>query len=361
MNIFNNEINEFLDYCKENLIDIYLVGGAIRDYLINNITYDYDFALTSDYNQALSLLEKKYTCKSNDTYQSIKINIGEIDLEITHCRIESEYLDYRHPSKIEFISDIALDSYRRDFTINAIYYKNGEFYDFHNGLDDIKNKRLKVIGDIKERFSEDPLRILRMIRLSCLGFKISKGDKKIINNSAELLHNLSSDSFNSEFDKLLSLNVNIIDDYKKLFQNYFDKQFKHIDKLNNLNTINEKKTYLGIRNNSFLYKYRDIIIRDDFKYLNKLILKLNVEIVKELINYYDKINNTNVIKTYDKIINTSISNIKDLDITSKEIIEIIEIKEETSYYISLVANAIIDGKIKNNKEEIKKYILENKK
>lgn len=361
MKILSNEINEFIKYCNDSQIDIYIVGGAIRDSFMNKETYDYDFALSSNYNHALSLLEKNYICKSDDKYQSIKINLGKYNIEITHCRKEDNYKDYRHPENIIFIDDIEIDSNRRDFTINSLYYKDGKIYDFHNGIDDINNKRLNVIGNINIRFNEDPLRILRMIRFSLLGFEISKENKEIINNSSDLLKKLSKESFYSEFDKLLDLDiVNVLKDYKLLFEKYFNLSFTNLEKLNQLTTINEKKTYLGIENNSFLYRYKDIIIQKDFKYLNKLIFKLNKEIVRELVSYYDKVNNDNIIDLFNQIIQTSITDRKSLNVTSKEVIDIIEEKEKTSYYINMVINAIIDGEITNNKDDIKKYLMENK-
>lgn len=360
--IFDDTIKEFIEYCNNNQIVVYLVGGAIRDYLRGIKTYDYDFALCSDYNEALEKLVIKYNCKGEDKYQSIKINVNGYNIEITHSRIEQDYFDYRHPNKITFIDDIKLDSLRRDFTINSIYYKDGEIYDFFNGIEDIKYNKIKFIGDINQRIKEDPLRILRMIRFSSLGFNISESDKDILNNSVDLLKKLKRDTFNSEFDKVLNLsNVELLKEYKILFEGYFDLKFPDLEKLSLLDTINEKKTYLGISNKSSLYKYRNLLLKEDKKYINELIYKLGKDIMLELVSYYDKINNSKLIDIYNLVITQGVYSKEQLNITSKEIIEIINDKSLTSYYIDLIAYSIISGDLKNEKNQIIKYILESKK
>ena len=227
--VFDPRIEELLDYFHSNNIEAYLVGGYIRDYLSNKKCYDLDFSLTSSYDEALKLLKNKYVVEHLDEYGCIKFKIDEYEVEITHARKEREYLDYRHPYMIEFTSDLNIDYLRRDFTINALYYKDGKLYDFCNALDDIKNKKLKVIGDTLTRFKEDPLRILRMIRFACYDFDISEDDKQIIKDNAYLLKELSEASFNKEFDKLLMLNnLYIINEYKELFEFYFDIKINNL-------------------------------------------------------------------------------------------------------------------------------------
>lgn len=362
MNIqFKKEIKEFIDYCENHNIDIYLVGGAVRDHLLNIETYDYDFALSSDYYQALTILSNKYNCKRNDNYQAIKMKLGEYNLEISHCRQEADSLDSRHPKTIRFINDIKEDSKRRDFTINALYYKNGKIYDFYNGIKDLEDKTLTVIGDTSTRFKEDSLRILRMIRFSCNEFNIKDQDSLIILNSNELISKLSMDRFNSEFDKiLLSKNINVITRYKIIFEKYFNIQFNDLNQLTNLDTLSEMKTYLGIKNDSLLYKYRDIKIPSDLKELNKLIYKYSKDDLKELIIYYDKINKTNIIDNFNKIISDKYYNKNQLDINVKELISLIQDKTKIKFYLDFISYAIIDEKIANKKEEIIKYIMESK-
>ena len=190
-NIQDKFISKYITrYLEENNIEVYLVGGYIRDFFVSKECFDLDFSLVSDYNHASKVLKKKYKINCNDEYSCIKFKIDEYDIEITHARKEKEYLDFRHPSYIEYTDDIKQDYKRRDFTINALYYKDGQIYDFCNALEDLKNKRLTVIGDTLTRFKEDPLRILRMIRFSCSDFDINETDKRIILDNAYLLKEL---------------------------------------------------------------------------------------------------------------------------------------------------------------------------
>ncbi len=244
---FDARIEKFLNICKENNIELYLVGGYIRDSILNVSSSDLDFALTSDYKKALLILKKYYKCVYYDRYQSIKIDIDEYKIEISHSRKEEDYLDYRHPSKIVFIEDIKEDSKRRDFTINALYYKDGVLYDFYNSYNDIKNKRLNFIGDTLTRCKEDALRILRMIRFQSNGYQVSNEDKKIILDNKELVTHLNLNSFESEFDKILMIgNINIIDEYKEVFECYYKIKINSLLDLNKFNSLKDKKMYLNI-------------------------------------------------------------------------------------------------------------------
>ena len=164
------------------------------------------------------------------------------------------------------------------------------------------------------------------------------------------------------FDKVLNLsNVELLKEYKILFEGYFDLKFPDLEKLSLLDTINEKKTYLGISNKSSLYKHRDILLKEDKKYINELMYKLGKDIMLELVLYYDKIHHSNLIDIYNLIITEGVYSREQLNITSKEIIEIINDKSLTSYYIDLIAYSIISGDLKNEKNQIIKYILESKK
>ena len=90
-----------------------------------------------------------------------------IKFDITTLRKESAYLDYRHPSKITFVKDLKIDYLRRDFTINALYMDETlKIIDYTNGVNDLKNHLLRMIGDPYLRTKEDPLRILRAVRFA---------------------------------------------------------------------------------------------------------------------------------------------------------------------------------------------------
>ena len=119
---------------EENGFKLFMVGGTSRDYLLGKEVYDYDFASDAKIDEIIKFLPdvNLYSAK----YGSCHLKLDNVHLDITTLRKESDYLDYRHPSKIEFIKDIKEDYIRRDFTINAIYIdKDFKVYDFSNGLE----------------------------------------------------------------------------------------------------------------------------------------------------------------------------------------------------------------------------------
>ena len=159
---------------KEHGFSLYLIGGTSRDLLLGIPFDDFDFVTDATPEQERTFLPDanyRYAC-----FGSIKVHFEGVSIDVTTLRKESGYSDHRHPSKIEFISDLKTDSLRRDFTVNAIYIdQEGHIFDYHGGLDDLANKTLRFIGDPRQRIKEDPLRILRAERFaSHLGFSIEK-------------------------------------------------------------------------------------------------------------------------------------------------------------------------------------------
>ena len=134
---------------------IYLVGGCIRDTLSGKEVTDIDFAIDIDPEEVVKTLSN-----NNIKFYDIGINYGTVtavidskNYEITSLREDIE-TDGRH-AKVKYTSDIKADSLRRDFTINAIYAnRDGELFDFHNGIDDIENRNLKFIGSANDRVKE---------------------------------------------------------------------------------------------------------------------------------------------------------------------------------------------------------------
>jgi tRNA nucleotidyltransferase (CCA-adding enzyme) len=159
---------------------IYLVGGSVRDHLLGLKPKDYDFAtaLLPDEVEARIVASgrKAYTLgkKFGTIGMKLKLDDGRYEyVEITTYRGEeydqltkSTLARSRKPT-VNFIEDLEQDLSRRDFTINALALDiNGQVIDYFNGQDDLTNKILRCVGVPKQRFKEDPLRILRAIRFA---------------------------------------------------------------------------------------------------------------------------------------------------------------------------------------------------
>ena len=218
--IIDNMKNEILDEIniKLKLINkkAYIVGGAVRDYLLNKKINDIDFvtnALISD----LKLLFKGDYSFERLGFCKILINNKYYDISTLRKEIYSN--NFRHPEKIIFIDSLEEDSQRRDFTINSLYMDDYNIYDFHNGIEDLNNKIIRMIGNIDQRIKEDPLRLLRAIRFKIqLNFIIEEELDNFIKMHLYLLEEISRYQINKEIDKMKNISkekfIDVCSEYK---------------------------------------------------------------------------------------------------------------------------------------------------
>jgi tRNA nucleotidyltransferase/poly(A) polymerase len=147
-----------------------LVGGTVRDLLLNLPINDIDIATDATPQEVMNNLGKDYhVYPLGEKFGTVAINMPNSIVEITTYRSESDYTDNRHPDKVKFETSIEKDLMRRDFTINAIAFDpiNKVFVDPYDGMGDLfKYRTIKTVGNPDERFSEDPLRMMRMVRFS---------------------------------------------------------------------------------------------------------------------------------------------------------------------------------------------------
>ncbi len=157
----------------KNLFEVFggqirLVGGSVRDLLLQKKVSDFDFA-TKFKPEEITKILKKNKIKAVPTgakFGTITAVINGKNFEITTLRKDSE-TDGRH-CKPEFVADYELDAARRDFTINALYLDSeGLIHDYFDGISDLKKQKVRFIGNANLRIEEDYLRILRFFRFSC--------------------------------------------------------------------------------------------------------------------------------------------------------------------------------------------------
>lgn len=183
---------------NDNGYRLFMIGGTTRDYLLNKEVYDYDFVSDATPEEMSKfLLDANYHFAK---FGSVRTKVDGIHVDITTLRVEGEYLDSRHPSKIEYVKEIEKDYVRRDFTINAIYMdENFKIIDPSNGLEDLKNGIIRFIGDPAKRIKEDPLRILRAERFAKkLNFIIEPKSLEAIENNRQLLAKINPDKIKEE-------------------------------------------------------------------------------------------------------------------------------------------------------------------
>ena len=197
------DVNYIINNFYKNSYEAYMVGGCVRDSILGVEPKDYDITTSAKPEETISLFEK--TIPTGLKHGTITVIINSTPYEVTTFRTEGIYLDNRRPSSVDFVTDIKEDLSRRDFTINALAYnENTGLIDYFNGVDDIKNKIIRCVGDPDKRFKEDALRMLRAIRFSCqLTFDIEEGTLKAIKDNYKLIENISFERIRDEICKIL--------------------------------------------------------------------------------------------------------------------------------------------------------------
>ena len=197
--------------------EAYLVGGCVRDILMNKKPKDWDITTSAAPDQITSLFQHSHYDNEYGTVRIINENTDDETLkviEVTTYRLEAKYSDGRRPDNVTFSQKLEDDIKRRDFTINAIALKvsyettdvihETNVVDIFGGIKDLKNEIIKAVGNPEERFNEDGLRILRAVRLSAeLGFIIDTETEKAIVNSEEKLKNIATERIRDEFEKIV--------------------------------------------------------------------------------------------------------------------------------------------------------------
>ncbi len=202
---------EVKDVCKtlENKgFEAYLVGGCVRDLLIEREPKDWDITTNAKPDQIQGLFSETF-------YENAYGTVGVVTestnprlkvVEVTPYRTESAYSNARHPDVVDFSQSLSDDLKRRDFTINAIAYNPilGELVDEHGGAKDLKRRLIKTVGSPEERFREDALRMLRAIRISAeLDFVIEAGTMAGIVKNVAHLEKISAERVRDEFIRIV--------------------------------------------------------------------------------------------------------------------------------------------------------------
>ncbi len=183
-----------------------IVGGSVRDYLLGTEPHDFDITTDAPPTQIKEVFRDYRTLDIGIRHGTVTVISDGAPVEITTYRIDGGYLDNRHPSDVTFSKDLREDLARRDFTVNAICYSpRFGFTDNFGGIEDIKAKTIRAVGDPIKRFNEDALRILRGIRFaSQLDFTVEENTKSAMFTERALLKNISMERINTEWQKLLS-------------------------------------------------------------------------------------------------------------------------------------------------------------
>jgi len=191
--------------------EAYVVGGPVRDFLMDKIPKDWDMTTDAKPEDIQVIFPHSFY---NNTFGTVTVINDETEndnlktVEITTYRTETVYSDGRHPDQVAFTPSLEEDLKRRDFTINAMALREKagkeEIVDVFEGRQDLKKKLVKAVGNPDDRFSEDALRMLRAVRFAVqLGFEIDKETLSSIQGNAERLEKISEERIRDEFQKII--------------------------------------------------------------------------------------------------------------------------------------------------------------
>lgn len=359
----DQSVKNILKKVEEHGFEAYVVGGFVRDNILRIKTNDVDIIT----NALLKDVAKIFPEGKSDInyYGSYKLKVGRYNIDITTYREEGNYQN-RRPTEINYVNNLMADLNRRDFTINSLCMnKKGVIIDLLNGREDLNLKKLKVIGDVEKKFTEDPLRMLRAIRFATiLDFKIEDKALEFIINNKALIKTLSYQRKKNELNLIL-----ISKNYQKGLK--FIKEIS-LDEVLEIKYDNIKKT------DDLLGMWAQIEYSDNYPFTNQE--KNSIKIIKEIVNY-GKID-TNILFKYDlyhtyiagdilgisKVIISKlyklmpIHDYSDIDINGKDITLILGIDPSNKIRIIVedIKEAILNKKLRNNKKDITKYLIINK-
>ncbi|MCI5840146.1 MAG: CCA tRNA nucleotidyltransferase [Peptoniphilaceae bacterium] len=182
----------------------YIVGGFVRDFLMERKSYDIDIATEANPKQIKEIFKDCKLETYGEKYKSIRVITNSFIYEITTFRKDQDYFDKRHPKSVKIETNILEDLKRRDFTMNSIAFRNGEIIDPYEGIKDIKEKKVVAVLDAKKKISEDFLRALRAIRFcASLNFKLDKDLYFAIKLYSLNIKKISKERIQSELNKML--------------------------------------------------------------------------------------------------------------------------------------------------------------
>lgn len=183
----------------------YLVGGCVRDLLRGETPHDADLTTIALPEQTKAVFADQHVIETGIKHGTVTVVLDGVPLEITTFRTEGMYSDGRHPDEVQFTRTLREDLRRRDFTVNAMAMSpRAGMVDPFGGADDLQNKMIRCVGDPRERFSEDALRILRAARFaSTLDFEIEEKTARAMVELTPLLAKVSAERIAAEFVKLL--------------------------------------------------------------------------------------------------------------------------------------------------------------
>lgn len=201
--ILPEEVRKIIGVLEERGYEAYAVGGCVRDSLLGREPDDWDITTSAKPEEIKALFRR--TVDTGLQHGTVTVLMGHNGYEVTTYRLDGEYEDGRHPKAVAFTDNLVEDLKRRDFTINAMAYsESGGLVDVFDGIGDLRRGIIRCVGDARERFKEDALRILRAVRFCAqLGFSMEAQTMEAVRELSANLRLVSAERIQVELVKLL--------------------------------------------------------------------------------------------------------------------------------------------------------------
>lgn len=196
-------VKEIIATLQQNNFEAYAVGGCVRDSILGREPNDWDITTSAAPEEVKALFRR--TIDTGIEHGTVTVMVDKVGYEVTTYRIDGKYEDGRHPTEVTFTRNLKEDLLRRDFTINAMAYNDTEgLVDVFGGMEDIRRKVIRCVGDPRARFTEDALRLLRAVRFAAqLGYTIEEETRKAMKEIAGNLSKISAERIQVELVKTL--------------------------------------------------------------------------------------------------------------------------------------------------------------
>ena len=185
--------------------EAYLVGGCVRDMIMQTEPKDYDICTSALPEQMQEVFADCHVVETGLKHGTLTVVVDHEPYEATTFRVDGEYTDSRHPDSVSFVADVTEDLARRDFTVNAMaWHPDTGLIDPFGGREDIQRRMIRCVGDAETRFGEDALRIMRALRFaSSKQFAIEEKTAAAVHELRHTLVNVAAERIRVELAKLL--------------------------------------------------------------------------------------------------------------------------------------------------------------
>ncbi|WP_017472182.1 CCA tRNA nucleotidyltransferase [Amphibacillus jilinensis] len=383
---------ELINIITDKGYQAYIVGGAVRDHFLGHQINDIDIATSATPYQIQAIFEK--VIPVGIKHGTVIVRYKGESFEVTTFRSESGYSDYRRPDHVSFVDSIDIDLSRRDFTINAMALTSTDhLIDPYKGKHDLDQYTIRAVGSPNQRFTEDPLRILRALRFaSQLNFRFDEYTYTAIKRLINMVEKLSIERVTVELTKLFNgdyvdyglkccFDVHLFS-HLPIFQDHSDivdklksinKPFKHlIDVIVFLNRTSPQSPSITTWTKAYRLSNRALNNAKHLSYLvnlfegegwsNWLIYQLPENLEQRFIRLIEALAYECIDRKRVQVLRRSIpiANQKDIKISGSDLIKWYPLRERGPWihdYLKDIERAVVEAKVTNQIKEIKEWVL----